>query len=429
MSEKKLQQILRSLQIPSDYAQKSETTGITSQVEIWKAKTSCLLRDLFELMREKELSIAEQADVVAAAASFDAHNSWTSPESRALATEILADFSEPNLPLMFQILEKNVNPLFRSNLHPSLNPSTGRKTDRPAGGPMGTHDFYETQAWKKYPAAANLVFWCLRHIQSQDYDRLWYLVIPPIMTFLDDWQVPYKLKGVQMVEDLLQHVPREVLKRTGVDGLILTSLNTCLAQLDDTESPQLIQTAISVSLSLSLLTTTPGSSMQFDQLCALLGERIIGAIWLYSYDKLGVVQASVDSLPPLLNALGLGCCRYLKALIPQLLHPLLPVSFTSHPVELQISSLRALTMIIHECPYRMSQWKGTIIDSISRCWVHSRDTQSVGDSSRRDSKLEEHLRSSCEALAKVCPSIIEEELRRLLVIDHDMFQELVAGIA
>lgn len=59
-------------------------------------------------------------------------------------------------------------------------------------------------------------------IQSQDYGRLWYLVIPPIMTFLDDYQVPYKLKGVKMVEELLQHVPREILKRTGVDGLILT---------------------------------------------------------------------------------------------------------------------------------------------------------------------------------------------------------------
>lgn len=42
------------------------------------------------------------------------------------------------------------------------------------------------------------------------------------MTFLDDYQVPYKLIGVQMVNMLLEHVPRDILKRTGVDGLIIT---------------------------------------------------------------------------------------------------------------------------------------------------------------------------------------------------------------
>ncbi|KAE9388619.1 hypothetical protein BT96DRAFT_428892 [Gymnopus androsaceus JB14] len=245
---------------------------------------------------------------------------------------------------------------------------------------MGGHDFYESQAWKKHPAASNVVFWCLRNIQTQDYDRLWYLVIPPIMTFLDDYQVPYKLIGVQMVNMLLEHVPRDILKRTGVDGLIITSLNTCLGQLDHPESPKLIHEAIAASLSLSLLTTTAESSTRFDQLCALLGERVIGMVWLYSSDKPGVVQASVEALPPLLRALGLGCTRYLKALIPQLTHPLLPVAFRSTPVQLQIHSLNALTIVIQECSHRMPLWKGTIINAISRCWVHLADTSSIDDS-------------------------------------------------
>jgi hypothetical protein len=59
--------------------------------------------------------------------------------------------------------------------------------------------------------------------KANEYDRLWYLVIPPVMTFLDDYQVSYKLKGVRLVTELLEHVPREILKRTGVDGLLLTA--------------------------------------------------------------------------------------------------------------------------------------------------------------------------------------------------------------
>lgn len=42
------------------------------------------------------------------------------------------------------------------------------------------------------------------------------------MTFLDDFEAFYKLQGVRLVSDLLFRVPPELLKRTGVDGLLFT---------------------------------------------------------------------------------------------------------------------------------------------------------------------------------------------------------------
>lgn len=42
------------------------------------------------------------------------------------------------------------------------------------------------------------------------------------MTFLDDYQVPFKIRGVNLVSDLLTRVPPELLLRTGVDGLLFT---------------------------------------------------------------------------------------------------------------------------------------------------------------------------------------------------------------
>ncbi|KIK54455.1 hypothetical protein GYMLUDRAFT_905811 [Collybiopsis luxurians FD-317 M1] len=444
-----LQSLLTSLEIPAEYGQSGLDTSpeTLARLDAWKLATVRVLRDLKEQLKDRELSLTQQANVIAATASFKGQGPWITPETHHEVSEILAKFIEPSLLLLTQLLETNVNPLFRSNPHPSLNLSTGRKLDRPAGGPEASFDFFETQAWKKYPGAANLVFWCLHHIQAHDYDRLWYLVIPPVMTFLDDYQVPYKLKGVEMINELLQRLPREILKRTGVDGLVQNSLNTCLAQLDDPESPKLIQAAVSASLSLTLLTTSPGSATQFDQLCGLLGERIIGTIWLYSYDKGGVILASVDALPPVLSALGLGCTRYLKALVPQLVHPLLPAPFKSNPMELRLGSLRALMIVIRECSYRMSTWKGTIMDGISRCWVSLADNTPTEDdcmfstwffitslrfnaillATRNELKMQ--LRSTCEVLAEVCPTVIEGEFRRLLSTDQEMFQGLVAGIA
>lgn len=42
------------------------------------------------------------------------------------------------------------------------------------------------------------------------------------MTLLDDYEARYKLRGVEIVSEMLRHVPKELLKRTGVDGLIRT---------------------------------------------------------------------------------------------------------------------------------------------------------------------------------------------------------------
>lgn len=40
------------------------------------------------------------------------------------------------------------------------------------------------------------------------------------MTLLDDYEVRFKLQGVFVVQQMLQHVPKGLMKRTGIDGLI-----------------------------------------------------------------------------------------------------------------------------------------------------------------------------------------------------------------
>jgi hypothetical protein len=55
-----------------------------------------------------------------------------------------------------------------------------------------------------------------------DYDRLWHLVVPPVMTLLDDYEVVYKLRGIAIISQMLKTVPPDLLRRTGVDELIFS---------------------------------------------------------------------------------------------------------------------------------------------------------------------------------------------------------------
>jgi hypothetical protein len=85
-----------------------------------------------------------------------------------------------------------------------------------------------------------------------------------------------------------------------------------LHHLQNPETPGLIRSAIPAILSLIQLTTTPGSAERFNQLCALLGDAIIGGIWIYSPNDSDGILASIDVLPPVVSMLGIGSARYLK---------------------------------------------------------------------------------------------------------------------
>ena len=39
------------------------------------------------------------------------------------------------------------------------------------------------------------------------------------MTLLDDFEASHKLEGVLVIQEMLRHVPSDILRRTGVDAL------------------------------------------------------------------------------------------------------------------------------------------------------------------------------------------------------------------
>ncbi|KAG6853227.1 hypothetical protein C0991_005894 [Blastosporella zonata] len=314
-----LEPLLNSLQVPADYTrfQYVSDDSVLTHLNEWKCSADRVLVELRLLLeqRRSELSPTDQANIISAAASFDGQDAWVTPAARIIAEGAqdakAAQWNADHDALLTELLTHNIRPLFQFSPHPNLDAS-GRKLRRPAGGPMATQDFYEGQTWKTAPGAANLVSWAVRHTQRDWYENLWHLIIPPVMALMDDYEVRYKLRGVGIVSEMLREVPGQVLKRSGVDGLIRSSLNGCLSHLNDAETPQLIEAAVDASLTLTLLTTSIGSSDQFDQLCVLLGEGVIRGIWVYASDNPNVVLASLKALPPLLRALKIGNARFLK---------------------------------------------------------------------------------------------------------------------
>jgi hypothetical protein len=146
------------------------------------------------------------------------------------------------------------------------------------------------------------------------------------------------------------------------------SLSISLTNLHSPLTPSILRTAIPTILALIDVSTPPGSQVRFDKLCALLGDGIIGNVWIYTSTEVESIQATLEVLPDVIEMLGIGCARYLKALVPQLIHPLLP-SHVSPSRDMQTTSLRALDVLVKECSPRMPKWKDTILDAVAKCWV------------------------------------------------------------
>ena len=87
--------------------------------------------------------------------------------------------------------------------------------------------------------------------------------------------------------------------------------------LHEPQTPLLLRLSTSTAVSLVLRTTETGSEARYSRLCGLLGYGIIGSAWVFATRELDTVQASVEALPEIMDALGVGAVRYLKVRIPR----------------------------------------------------------------------------------------------------------------
>ncbi|KAI5894425.1 uncharacterized protein SCHCODRAFT_02624635 [Schizophyllum commune H4-8] len=369
---------------------------------------------------QADLTPDEQTEIITALAPFEEDERWSGKGLQKKAHDILeSSFPQPGRETLTRLLITKIKPAFQGSPHPQLNTSTGRKLPRQAGGAMAGQDFYEEQAWKADASAVALVGWCARHMDREAYEDLWHLIIPPIMTLLDDYQSAYKLRGNVVVRDMLARVPAGLLKRTGVAALLQTSLNKSLGVTEGTHAPAILREASAAILSLVALTTVEGSRERFDQLCALLGDGIIGTTWTYASREKDVMLASLQALPAVVDALGVGAARYLRVLVSQLSH----VLEEDMPVKHQLASLEALDSVLRQCGPCVHRWRGTLLDGIARAWVRLMEKQVACGEKEKDA-LVTRLRGACASLDAVCAPA-SADFGRLLAADPAVFRGLL----
>ena len=92
-----------------------------------------------------------------------------------------------------------------------------------------------------------------------------------------------------------------------------------LVFLHNPKTPELLSTCIPtivelVDLLLPARTLNKaGGKQRFDRLCSILGEGIIGSVWIHAARDVATIRATIDQVPLLVKSLGVCTVRYLKA--------------------------------------------------------------------------------------------------------------------
>ncbi|KAF8500608.1 hypothetical protein JB92DRAFT_2978385 [Gautieria morchelliformis] len=417
---------LQNLQLPTlqHTINVGEDSAQDCNLKEWKSNALNTLIALQDLLAQNDLTLTNDhvASVVAIAIPLISHDNLTTESMEAIASGIMTQLPSPTIEVVKRVLTQYIKPWFSKTPHSLINPISGRRLRRAAGGPSAAMDIYEDQEWKTAPAIASLLLWCIQQLKPEDYENVWHLIVPPTMTLIDDYESYYKLKGLTVVSELLKHVPPETLKHTGVDGLLISSLRTTMGHLHSPLSPEILRRSIPLLLRVIDLTTPVNSKRRFDEVCALLGDGIIGGVWIYASTEWATLETSVCALPDVLRELGIGSVRYLKAMISQLAHHLTS-PMPQRSLSLQRASLDALEVLIDVCRPRICEWSGLILEGLARCWVLVQDNDS---NDKGCPGLKPALRRVSLALSEACPSVIKNEYSRLLACDESMFRGLLS---
>jgi len=242
------------------------------------------------------------------------------------------------------------------------------------------------------------------------------LILPPTLTLMDDFEPGWRGRGCRVLEVWADRFPAEIMKRMGLDRLLLDSTIHTLSLHANPPLPHVLP------LALGLISKTTQGAKRADRLSEIMDKSVVRG-WTYA-------PPGVEGRPVLINiahqldlmcgVLGTGIVRWLKVyflpclesmltfkiIIPSLLGPL---QYTPSPaVEQHFSAnLTALVLVMKTIAStgRISRWRGQITHVCGILAVNLRDRgmeERTADTAWR-SRLQAQLKDVFTLLGEQCP--------------------------
>ncbi|KAL8980136.1 MAG: hypothetical protein Q9205_004695 [Flavoplaca limonia] len=344
------------------------------------------LRILSHLQDLNISSFDSSAALVACLATFtDLKDPWTTEDSFYLAQSMLTkhiggvkDDSKRFDRLITELLLDHVKPLFLKS-KPSVLTDQGRKAIAPLPGTAVPSDFESgSKPWKfQSPHILTVFYWVLEQLNGTMVEKHWPLIIPPLLTILDDVSIPLKIRGCQLLKILLKVVPPSLLERSGLGSVFHDTLMPYLLFLPsltpEEESIPLLNATYDTLLSLTLTRykSSETKSTKIKTLDAILRYGILKG-YTHAGEKVRIAELLVKKSTDLVNAMGIYCVKHLKDLLPITSTVLTAPFATAYPPLLDASVQLLKAIIVNGWP-RLAYHRAEILEGLLICWTRIRE--------------------------------------------------------
>ncbi|KAK2808034.1 hypothetical protein FQN50_005116 [Emmonsiellopsis sp. PD_5] len=365
----------------------------------------------------------EVVDIITALAAYTCKTDpWTTEQAFNKATSILGDY-ELSLrssndggalaTLLGEILKIKVKPLFARTKTPALT-AAGRKNVHPLPQVRFDPSIFdpESKPWKfRDVYVVTVLGWIVgRYLPTdkQTIESHLPLLIPAILSLIDDESLPFKTKGCTLLTTFLaplEESKSDILARTNLDSVFQDAITPCLLSLPtitpENESIHLLKSAYPALLAV-IRTRFPTSQEQTQtqtqppptkakanndsakrqkSLTTLLRHSLLhsyshtshphphptSSISAYPYPHLSTLL--LTQLPPLLTELGIHTTKHLQDLVPMLSATLANPFGTAYPPLLE-AAVEAMRCVVVNGWVRVGRWRGEVMDGVCACWVH-----------------------------------------------------------
>lgn len=291
-------------------------------------------------------------------------------------------------------LKLTIRPLFQKT-KPSNVTDAGRKvTTTVLPKRIGDEESEDvTKPWKseKDNLSLGLLAWTIRTLDKQSIEKVWPLVIPPVLTLIDDWETKYKSLGASLLTQILAATPPSLLQRTGLGEVFEQALIPCLTYLPpltpteecvkllDAAYPALLQLAnVRYPLDAAGAATTkipsgllPSSRLRNKALDTLIHQGIFHS-YTHASQYPGLLLCLCTHLSSILDTMGLESVKHLNSLIPMLNEVLNNRTLANAPEhqDVLIAAAQAMQSVLRNAWPRINIRRLEVVKGVIGCWLN-----------------------------------------------------------
>ena len=324
--------------------------------------------------------------------------------------------------LVHCFLKLTIRPLFSKTRRGIT--AQGRKSMANESMIIEPMDNEEEKLWED-ERILHLLKWCVTALDAELAQTHWPMIVPPIMTLLDETDTKNKILGCHLLENLLRTTPTAMLARTGLAEVFEQTVEPLLLYLPtltpEEESIALLDAAYPALIAIVNARYPDGADQKRLKRLSLLLDQVLKSIGHVS-DHSRLVSLLLVQVSEVVKLMGVDSVAQLRHVMP-MLTSILSTPFPS----LTMQAISTMQTVIANAWTRIWFWRGDVLKGVISAWTALKDINLRDGEGWRRQRVKSQLQTTIQMLVSAVKASdsnvdIDDEIRA--IASEEMVAEL-----